>query len=181
METIPNVELPNAAGGPDPFELAAAAADDSTDAIVLLFQRDHHCPKCRQQVQDVAERYSEFEALNTLVVSILPESTDKAAEWRDAYDLPYPLLADESKNVSKEFNQPTRFGALGSLHDMIGRMPFALVLDVRDGKPTPIFTHKGSMPADRPSIDDLLDSVQSKSTDMPAASVDDRDGLQNDQ
>ena len=173
METIPNVTLPNVGSGPDPFDLETAAADASVDAVVLLFQRDHHCPKCRQQVQDVAARYDEFEALDTLVVSILPESTEKATEWQDAYDLPYPLLADESKAVGDEFDQPTRFGALGSLHDMIGRMPFAMVLDVRDGEPTPIFTHKGSMPADRPSIDDLLESVRSNVADTLAAPVDD--------
>jgi len=173
METIPNVTLPNVGSGPNPFDLETAAADALTDAIIMLFQRDHHCPKCRQQVQEVADRYDEFEALDTLVVSILPESTEKAAEWQAAYDLPYPLLADKSKGVSDEFDQPTRFGALGGLHDMIGRMPFAMVLDVRDGEPTSIFTHKGSMPADRPSIDDLLESVQSHISDTPAASADD--------
>jgi peroxiredoxin Q/BCP len=56
---------------------------------------------------------------------------------------------------------------------MIGRMPFAMVLDVRDGELTPLYTHKGSMPADRPSIDDLIKSVQSKITsDAPTAPVD---------
>ena len=173
MKTISNFTLPNVGAGPDPFDLEAAATDESTDAIVLLFQRDFHCPKCRQQVQDVSGRYDEFEALNTLVVSILPEPVDKAAEWQDGYDLPYPLLADESKAVGDEFDQPTRFGALGSLHDMIGRMPFAMVLDVRDGEPTPIFTHKGSMPADRPSIDDLLESVRSNVANVSPSSADD--------
>ncbi len=173
MTTIPNFELPNVAFGPNPFSLETAAADHSTDAIVLLFQRDYHCPKCRAQVQSVAERYDEFAALNTLVVAIIPESTEKAAEWQAAYDLPYPLLADKSKAVGDEFDQPTRFGALGSFHDMIGRMPFAMVLDVSDGNPTSIFTHKGSMPADRPSIDELLESVRSTVTESPATPVDD--------
>ena len=56
---------------------------------------------------------------------------------------------------------------------MIGQMPFAMVLDVRDGEPTPIFTQEGSMPADRSSIDDLLESVRSNVTETPAAPVDD--------
>ena len=41
METIPPFDRPNVCVGADPFELATAAADASTDVIVLLFQRDH--------------------------------------------------------------------------------------------------------------------------------------------
>ncbi len=41
-------ELENAAAGPDRFQLSEAATDSDTDSIVLLFQRDYHCTKCRQ-------------------------------------------------------------------------------------------------------------------------------------
>ena len=149
-------ELENAAAGPDRFRLSEAAADADVDSIVLLFQRDYHCTKCRQQVQDVAKRYESFREANASVVAVLPEPADRAAAWHRQYDLPFPLLADPSKAVSDEYGQPTRFGALGSLHDLVGRMPLAVVFDTTDGEPTVQETYEGKTPGDRPSVDDFL-------------------------
>ena len=162
---VPDFELPNAATGPDPFSLAAAAADPGTDAVVLLFQRDYHCGNCRKQVQAIAERHDEFEGLNAAVVSVLPEPVDRAAEWQDSYDLPFALLADPNTDVSDAYDQPVRFGVLGSLHDLVGRMPVAMVLDTRSGEPVVAYTYEGRMPADRPEIDDLLDEVRAIRSD----------------
>lgn len=153
-------ELENAAAGPDRFQLSEAATDSDTDSIVLLFQRDYHCTKCRQQVQAVATRYEAFREANASVVAVLPEPADRAAEWHRQYDLPFPLLADPSKNVSDEYDQPTRFGALGSLHDLVGRMPLAVVFDTTDGEPTVRETYEGKTPGDRPSVEEFLDDVR---------------------
>ncbi|ELZ33199.1 thioredoxin-dependent hydroperoxide peroxidase [Halorubrum tebenquichense DSM 14210] len=164
-EPVPDFELPNAGAGPDPFSLSAAAADPDLDAIVLLFQRDYHCGNCRKQVEAIADRYDEFEALNASVVSILPEPVERAAEWQDSYDLPFALLADPNTDVSDAYGQPVRFGVLGSLHDLVGRMPVAMVLGVRSGEPVVAYTYEGRMPADRPEVDDLLDEVRALRAD----------------
>ena len=164
-ERVPDFELPNVGAGPDPFSLAAAAADPDTDAVVLLFQRDYHCGNCRDQVRAVAERYDEFAALNASVVSILPEPVERAREWQSSYDLPFALLADSATEVSDAYDQPVRFGVLGSLHDLVGRMPVAMVLDVRSGEPVVAYTYEGRMPADRPEIDDLLAEIDALRTD----------------
>ena len=155
---VSEFELPNAGAGPDPFSLSAAAAD--ADAVVLLFQRDYHCGNCRAQVEAIGDRYAEFEALNATVVSILPEPVERAREWQDSYDLPFALLADPDTDVSDAYDQPVRFGVLGSLHDLVGRMPVAMVLDTRSGEPVVAYTYEGRMPADRPEIDDLLDEIR---------------------
>lgn len=157
---VADFELPNVSVGPDPFSLSAVAADPSVDAIVLLFQRDHHCGNCRKQVQAIADRYVEFEALNAMVVSILPEPADRVRSWQESYALPFPLLADPTADVSDAYDQPVRFGVLGSLHDLVGRMPVAMVLDARSGSPETAYTYEGRMPADRPGIDDLLAEIR---------------------
>jgi peroxiredoxin Q/BCP len=152
--------LPNVAAGPEQFRLSTAAERPDTDAIVLLFQRDYHCTKCRQQVQSVAERYDEFEAVDTLVAAVLPEPVGRAENWQDSYELPYPLLADPEKAVGDEYDQPTRFGVLGSLHDLVGRMPLAVVFDTRSDESELVEAIEGKTPADRPSVDDLLETAQ---------------------
>lgn len=159
MPELTDFELPNAATDPDPFRLSDYAADPDRDAIVLLFQRDYHCPKCREQVQTIASRYDDFAARRADVVSILPEPIDRARQWNEQYDLPFPLLADESKATSDQYDQPVRFGAVGSFHDMVGRMPEAILIDTTGEQPTIEYVHRGKLPADRPTVDDLLGRV----------------------
>lgn len=158
--SVASFELENTGAGTSPFLLEDSLSNPDIDAVVLLLQRDYHCRKCRQQVQDVAARYDEFEAENALVVSVLPESVDQARNWQESYDLPFPLLADPAKQLGDDLDQPSRFGVLGNLHDMIGRMPEALVVDVRGDDPIVTYVHKGTSPADRPTIDDLLAEVR---------------------
>lgn len=152
----PDFSLPNAGAGPDPYRLSERAADPDLDFVVVLFQRDYYCGNCRNQVQAVKDRYGEFEERRAEVVSVLPEPRDRAASWQSSYDLPYPLLADESKAVGDRYDQPSRFGFLGELHDLVGRMPETVILDVRGDEPTVAYTHRGSAPSDRPSVDDIL-------------------------
>lgn len=151
--------LENVAEGPDPLRLTELAAREDVDSVVLLFQRDYHCVKCRRQVQAIADRYEAFEAADAVVASVLPEPRERAASWQVTYELPFPLLADPSTEVSDEYDQPTRFGALGSLSDFVGRMPLAVVFDTRDGEPSIAATRSGSTPGDRPAVDDLLEAA----------------------
>ncbi|WP_396610964.1 redoxin domain-containing protein [Haloferax sp. S1W] len=145
-------ELPNVAAGPDVLSLATI----ESDFMLLLLQRDYYCKVCRRQVQSIKRRYDEFESRNTEVVSVLPDPPERTKKWQQSYDLPFPLLADPGADVGDEFDQPTRFGALGKLHDMVGRMPEAVLVDLRGNEPDVAYTHRGSNPADRPQIDDLL-------------------------
>ncbi len=157
--TLADFELPNAGAGPDPFRLSEYAAAEGRNAIVLLFQRDYHCGNCRKQVQEIARRYDEFTALGADVVSVLPEPLDRTRKWNDQYDLPYPLLADEHTDAADAYDQPVRFGVLGSLHDLVGRMPETVVIDTRGTNSAVAHVDRGKMPADRPSVDELLEIV----------------------
>jgi peroxiredoxin Q/BCP len=151
--SAPAFELDNVGPGPDPLSLSDLAGE--FDAVVVLLQRDHYCTNCRKQVQSVADRYEEFRERNVEVVSIVPESRERVAEWQVSYDLPFPLLADPDATAGETYDQPVRFGFLGDLFDFVGRMPEAAVVDLR-GEPTIAWSHAGKSTFDRPSIDDLL-------------------------
>jgi len=157
VSTTSEFELRNVGAGPDPFVLSAAA--DANDFLLLLFQRDHLCTNCREQVQAVAARYEGFRDRGCDVVSIVPEPPGKVRSWQDSYDLPFALLADPDTRVSGEYDQPVRFGPLGRLSDFLGRMPKAVLLDCRGDEPTVAYTHEGSSTWDRPAVDDLLAAV----------------------
>jgi peroxiredoxin Q/BCP len=154
--SAPAFELDNVGPGPDPLSLSALA--EEADAVVVLLQRDHYCTNCRQQVQSVAERYDEFRERNAEVVSIVPEPRERVAEWQSSYDLPFPLLADPDATAGETYDQPVRYGFLGDLFDFVGRMPEAVIVDLR-GEPAVAWSYAGKSTFDRPSIDDLLDRL----------------------
>ena len=145
-------ELANGGVGPDPLRLDALEAA----FVVLLFQRDHLCGSCREQVQEIAARYAEFRDRNAAVVSVLPESKERAAEWAASYDLPFPVVTDPESETADRFGQPVRFGFLGELHDLLGRMPLAVIIDRRADEPRLVYSHVGNSPSDRPTIEGLL-------------------------
>ena len=166
----PDFSLRNVGPGPDPYGPADAAADH--DALLLLFQRDYYCGNCRKQVAAVSERYDEFVAAGAEVASVLPESVERTREWQAVVDLPYPVLADPGGETGDAYDQPTRFGVLGTLFDLVGRMPLAVVLDVR-GEAIVAAAFPGRRPADRPAVDDLLAACRRAVAD-DAAHADDR-------
>jgi peroxiredoxin Q/BCP len=155
--TLPDVTLPNVGSGPDPFTFAEFVAGD-LDFLLVLLQRDYYCTNCRKQVRQVRDRYEEFRSRNAAVVSIVPDPPEEVATWQAQYDLPFPLLADPEATVGETYDQPVRFGFLGQWSDFLGRMPEAVLLDVRDD-PEIVWTHRGRSTFDRPSIDDFLDRI----------------------
>lgn len=164
-----DVELANVAEGPDPLRLSDVAGRDDVDAVVVLLQRDQHCPKCRQQSSRVADRYDAFQDRDAEVVVVLPDDREAAQGWQDRLDLPFPLLADPDAEAGAAYDQPMRFGVIGKLHDMIGRMPEALVIDATGDEPDVAWSSAGSTPGDRPSIDEILDAVDDVRSEAAAA------------
>jgi peroxiredoxin Q/BCP len=161
QSSVPEFELQNVGVGPDPLSLAEVAS--VSDFAVLLFLRDYHCPRCKAQVENLAAEAERFNERNAAVLPILPEPQARAESWKNEFDwaFPFPLLADGSKTVADKYDQPTQYGALGSLHDMIGRLPQSIVLDTRGDDTEVIFSHRGDSAGDRPEADDLLDAVES--------------------
>jgi peroxiredoxin Q/BCP len=153
-EQVREFSLPNVAAGPAPFSLSALPAEVSF--AVLFFQRDYHCANCRKQVQELADRIDEFRTRDAEVVSIVPESVDRVEAWQEAYNLPFPLVADPNAEVGDAYDQPVRFGVLGRLSDFFGRMPEVVIVDRRGTELTVAYVHRGSSTFDRPEVDELL-------------------------
>jgi peroxiredoxin/ribosomal protein S18 acetylase RimI-like enzyme len=162
--------LPNVGPGPDPLSLWELEADFAA----ILLHRDFYCSECRQQVRRAKKCYDEFEARDCEVVSVLPEDRETAAEWQKQYHLPFPVVADPDTELGDRYEQPTRFGLLGKLHDVIGRMPAVILLDLRWSEPIETYAHRGDSRTDRPRIDELLDAVDHAAT-LDAGEADEAD------
>ncbi|EMA36913.1 peroxiredoxin family protein [Halococcus hamelinensis] len=170
--TAPEFSLPNAAAGPDPFSVAHLPPE--TRFAVLFFQRDHYCTNCRNQVQEIADRVEAFRARDAEPVSVVPEPLDRVEQWQAEYDLPYPLLADADASVGDAYDQPVRFSLLGALSDFLGRMPQVVILD-RNGSEANlevVYTYSSDSTFDRPSIDELLATLDDLAADGETTSAD---------
>ena len=156
-EVAPDFELPNVGNGPDPLSLDRVV--DEADFAVLLLLRDYHCPKCKNQVQTLAEAAKQFAEMNAVILPVLPESVERARDWQEKFDLPFPLLADAEKKIADKYDQPTQLGVLGSLHDLIGRLPEVVILDTRGDDAEVVYTYEGDSPGDRPAVETLVSEI----------------------
>ncbi|MFB6310782.1 MAG: redoxin domain-containing protein [Salinirussus sp.] len=157
--SVPTVALENLGPGPSPVSLDELSA--LHDFLVVFLQRDHHCTNCRRQVQSVADRVDSFRERNAEPVSVVPESSDLVRKWQQSYTLPYPLLADPDAIIGEALGQPVRFGPLGNWSDFLGRMPLVAIIDGRGDSPRIAYSTAGRSTFDRPSIDDLLEQLDS--------------------
>jgi len=147
--------LPNPGPGPDPLSLSKLDAD----LAVLVFHRDHLCGNCRKQVDDFCGRYAEFVEHDAEVIGVLPEPEERAADWVDHHDMPYPMLADPDATLGDRYGQAIKLGPIGRRVDLIGRMPAVAIVDVRR-EPELLWSHTGSNPVDRPALDTVLRELE---------------------
>lgn len=153
----PEFELPNVGVGPDPLSLDRIV--DQVDFAVLLLLRDYRCPKCKNQVQTLAAEAQRFADLNAVIIPILPEPVERAEKWQEQFDLPFPLLADSEKDVADKYDQSTKYGTLGKLHDLIGRLPESAILDTRGDEAEIVYSYEGEDAGDRPEVETLVDEI----------------------
>jgi peroxiredoxin Q/BCP len=160
-DTVSDFDRQAANAGLDHLMLSTVIADSAMDAVVQLFQRDYRGGDCRTQLRAIADRYDEFEALNAAVGSVLPEPLERASRWQVANILTFALLAAPITDVSEADGQPVRFGILGSLHDLVGRMVVAMGLDTRSAELGLVFSQEGRRPGGRREIADVFDGIRS--------------------
>ncbi|KZZ84492.1 MULTISPECIES: thioredoxin-dependent thiol peroxidase [Bacillaceae] len=91
------------------FELNAAGSekvklsDYKGKYVVLYFYPKDMTPGCTTQACDFRDRHSEFSDVNAVILGVSPDPVDKHDKFRDKYDLPFHLLADEDHKVSEAY------------------------------------------------------------------------------
>jgi len=124
-DQAPDFSLPTGSG--DTFHLA----DQRGQAVVLYFYPKDDTPGCTAEACAFRDQYEDFLDLGAVVVGV--SSDDEASHQRFAqkHRLPFPLLADTSGQLRKQYEVPRAF--LGLLP---GRVTF--VID-KEGKIAYIF------------------------------------------
>ena len=114
----PDFTLPSTRG---PFTLSQALAQGP---VLLVFYPGDDTPVCTKQLCNYRDNLSVFGDLGVQVVAINPQSEESHRKFADKHAFPFPVVADASKAICKQY------GAL----NFLGMAKRALVMIGRDGK-----------------------------------------------
>jgi thioredoxin-dependent peroxiredoxin len=86
-----------------------ALSDFRGHSVVLAFYPGDNSPVCTAQLNEYSREIGEFQDLDATVFGISPQSVASHEKFSGKQGFPFPLLADEEKNVGREY------GILGPL------------------------------------------------------------------
>lgn len=96
-DVAPAFELQDAAG------VTTRSKDLAGRRYVIYFYPKDFTPGCTTEADEFARAYGEFKRRDIEVVGISPDSVESHEKFCKKMDIPYILLADTQKEVSKRF------------------------------------------------------------------------------
>lgn len=75
---------------------------DSQHVILYFYPKDF-TPGCTQEAQDFRDCYPEIQKLGATVVGVSKDSLQSHEKFQVKYDLPFPLIADETTQMCQKF------------------------------------------------------------------------------
>ncbi len=83
---------------------------ENKSPVVVYFYPKANTPGCTKQACGIRDDWSKFEKNNIPVFGVSVDSKEAIKKFIDKYDLNFPLLSDESKEVSKEYGVYSKLG-----------------------------------------------------------------------
>jgi len=101
-------------------------ADYKGKKLVVFFYPKASTPGCTAEACDLRDNYHRFQAQNYELLGVSADSQAKQTKFKEKYELPFTLLADEDKSVINAFGVwgPKKF--MGKLFDGINRTTFVI-------------------------------------------------------
>jgi len=101
-------------------------SDYAGKKLVLFFYPKASTPGCTAEACNLSDNYASFLAKGYDVLGVSADSAKRQQNFKNKYELPYPLLADEDKAVIEAFNVwgPKKF--MGREYDGIHRTTFVI-------------------------------------------------------
>ncbi|MGB1448355.1 MAG: thioredoxin-dependent thiol peroxidase [Flavobacteriaceae bacterium] len=99
-------------------------SDYKGQKLVVFFYPKASTPGCTAEACDLRDHYKELQAAGYALLGVSADSEKRQRNFSSKYDFPFPLLADEDKQVINAFGVwgPKKF--MGREYDGIHRMTF---------------------------------------------------------
>lgn len=114
-QKVPQFSLPDASGK------KIKLSDFKGKTLVLYFYPKDDTPGCTKEACNFRDIYSELKALGAEVVGISPDDQKSHSAFAAKYNLPFPLLSDEKKEVAKLFGALKSDGSILRSTFIIGK------------------------------------------------------------
>lgn len=94
--------------------------------LVLFFYPKASTPGCTAEACNLRDNWEQFQQKGYEIIGVSADSKEKQKKFKEKYNLPYPLLADEDKKVINAFGVwgPKQF--MGKKYDGIHRTTFVI-------------------------------------------------------
>lgn len=101
-------------------------ADYKGKKLVVFFYPKANTPGCTAEACDLRDNFARFQANNYALLGVSADSAKAQSSFRNKYEFPFPLLADEDKSVIEAFGVwgPKKF--MGRAYDGINRTTFII-------------------------------------------------------
>ena len=114
------------------FTLRSDADEDVTLSslrgrpVVLYFYPRDDTPGCTAQARGIRDAWGEFERSGAVVLGVSPDSPKKHTKFREKYDLPFTLLADEDHAVAEAYGTWVEKSFAGKKYMGVERSTFVI-------------------------------------------------------
>ncbi|MGC6437691.1 MAG: thioredoxin-dependent thiol peroxidase [Flavobacteriaceae bacterium] len=107
-------------------EKAISLSDFKGKKLVLFFYPKASTPGCTLEACNLSDNYSRFEAAGYAILGVSADSPKRQLNFKNKYEFPYDLLADEDKTVIKAYGVwgPKKF--MGREYEGIHRITFVI-------------------------------------------------------
>lgn len=69
--------------------------------VVLYFYPRASTPGCTLEAQEFRDHYAEFQRRGVTILGVSPDNVKAQKKFKDAQQIPYPLLADEQRELAQ--------------------------------------------------------------------------------
>ncbi len=118
--TAPEFTLPDETGA------AHRLSDFQGKPVVLYFYPKDDTPGCTTEACGFRDQYKEYSDAGILVIGVSPDSSKSHMKFKEKYNLPFMLLADEGHKVCELYGVWGRKKAMGREYDGVFRTTFLI-------------------------------------------------------
>jgi peroxiredoxin Q/BCP len=97
--------------------------------VVLYFYPRNDTPGCTKQACGIRDAYGEFERAGAVVLGVSPDDEGSHVKFKNKYELPFTLLADNDHSVAEEYGVWGEKSYLGKKYKGVNRSTFVIDAD----------------------------------------------------